>query len=161
MWKSDERVPGSWLSHLSSPGRNCGAWQLLHFPPSRSNGAGKVKDFVGSSHGKMLFINSNPNRQTRTQQWSFIKYNYDALIFFPDVTLLNLFPSQNRLLVVPIRGEEKAIFTWRIPPDMHGSLGSPIFLKFNRKWKLLLDKDRKNLQVHFVQGVDPISLLAR
>ena len=105
----------------------------------------------------MLFINSNPNRQTRTQQWSFIKYNYDALICFPDVTLLNLFPSQNRLLVVPIRGEEKAIFTWRIP-DMHGSLESPIFSKFNRKWKLLLDKDRKNLQVHFVQGVDPISL---
>ena len=108
----------------------------------------------------MLFINSNPNRQTRTQQWSFIKHNYDALICFPDVTLLNLFPSQNRLLVVPIRGEEKAIFTWRIP-DMHGSLESPIFSKFNRKWKLLLDKDRKNLQVHFVQGVDPISLLAR
>ena len=99
MWKSDERVPGSWLSHLSLPGRNCGAWQLLYFPPSRSNGAGKVKDFVGSSHGKMLFINSNPNRQTRTQQWSFIKHNYDALICFPDVTLLNLFPSQNRLLV--------------------------------------------------------------
>ena len=39
----------------------------------------------------MLFINSNPNRQIRTQQWSFIKYNCDALISFPDVTLLNLF----------------------------------------------------------------------
>ena len=108
MWKSNERVPGSWLSHLSSPGRNYGAWQLLHFPPSRPNGAGKFKDFVGSSYVKLrcFFINSNPNRQIRTQQWSFIKYNYDALISFPDVTLLNLFPSQNRLLVVPIRGEE-------------------------------------------------------
>ena len=53
MWKSNERVPGSWLSHLSSQGRNCGTWQLLHFPPSRSNGAGKVKNFVGSSHGKL------------------------------------------------------------------------------------------------------------
>ena len=31
---------------------------------------------------------------------------------------------QNRFLVVPIRGEEKAVFTWRIPPDMHGSFGS-------------------------------------
>ena len=163
MWKSNERVPGSWLSHLSSPGRNCGAWQLLHFPPSRPNGAGKFKDFVGSSYVKLrcFFINSNPNRQIRTQQWSFIKYNYDALISFPDVTLLNLFPSQNRLLVVPIRGEEKAIFTWGIPPDMYGSLGSPIFSKFNRKWKLLLDKDRKNLQVYFFQGVDPILPLAR
>ena len=53
LWKSNERVPGSWLSHLSSPGRNCGAWQLLHFPPSRPNGAGKFKDFVGSSYVKL------------------------------------------------------------------------------------------------------------
>ena len=105
----------------------------------------------------MLFINSNPNRQTWTQQWSFITYNYDALICFPDVILLNLFPPQNRFLVVPIRGEEKAVFTWRIPPDMHGSFGSPIFPKFNRKWKLLLDVRFTD----YIQGVDPISLLAR
>ena len=32
---------------------------------------------------------------------------YEALICFLDVTLLNLFPSQNRLLVVPVRGKRK------------------------------------------------------
>ena len=86
---------------------------------------------------------------------------YETLICFLDVTVLNLFPSQNRLLVVPVRGEEKSVFTPRIPPDIHGSLGSPIFTKVSRKWKLLLDTHRKNLQVHYIQEMDPISLLAR
>ena len=86
---------------------------------------------------------------------------YEALICFLDVTVLNLFPSQNRLLVVPVRGEEKSVFTPRIPPDIHSSLGSPIFTKVSRKWKLLLDTHQKNLQVHYIQEVDPISLLVR
>ena len=86
---------------------------------------------------------------------------YEALICFLDVTVLNLFPSQNRLLVVPVRGEEKSVFTPRILPDIHGSLRSPIFTKVSRKWKLLLDTHQKNLQVHYIQEVDPISLLVR
>ena len=63
---------------------------------------------------------------------------YEALICFLDVTFLNLFPSQNRLFVVPVRGEEKSVFTPRIPPDIHGSLGVTNFHKSQQEVEIAI-----------------------
>ena len=62
---------------------------------------------------------------------------------------------QGTLKVTTSGTPEKAAYSWTLPPATL-SVISPAFLRFERRWRVLLDKDSVGLR--YDQGVQPINL---
>ena len=69
-----------------------------------------------------------------------------------NVTLSQL---QGLLGVVPIRTNKKCVFRWQIPSRDARKLMSPIFMKFERKWRLLLQEGM--ILLKYAQGLEPVA----
>ena len=71
-----------------------------------------------------------------------------------NVTLSKL---QGLLSVVSIRTNMRGVFRWKIPSRGARKLISPIFIEFERKWRLLFHEGM--IVLKYAQGLEPVTIV--